>query len=158
MVSRQETARPLLTAGEIMQLAQEDELVLVSACPPIRARKARYYEDPELSARILPPPSLSPRLPEPAPDDAAANQGDWAGAILAEPSSASAGDAANGGIRREPELPAHEDIAPRPRRPVNEFEPLEDADDEPQRERGVRRAMSAVARQAALDPADEMRL
>ncbi len=158
MVSRQETARPLLTAGEIMQLAQEDELVLVSACPPIRARKARYYEDPELAARILPPPSLPPHVLEPAPDDAVADQGDWAGAILAEPSSASTDDAANGGLRREPELQAHEDIAPPPPRPVNEFEPLEDADDEPQRECGVRRAMSGLARQAALDPADEMRL
>src|ERR1700681_2249428 len=39
MVSRQETARPLLTAGEVMQLPPDDELVLVSGCPPIRARK-----------------------------------------------------------------------------------------------------------------------
>jgi type IV secretion system protein VirD4 len=40
MVSRQETARPLLTPGEVMQLPQEDELVLVSGCHPIRAKKA----------------------------------------------------------------------------------------------------------------------
>ena len=44
MVSRQETARPLLTPGEVMQLPNDDELVLVSACPPIRAKKARYFE------------------------------------------------------------------------------------------------------------------
>ncbi|MBI3276065.1 MAG: conjugal transfer protein TraG, partial [Methylocystis sp.] len=56
MVSRQETARPLLTPGEIMQLPQGEELVLVSGSPPIRARKARYYEDRRLKARILPPP------------------------------------------------------------------------------------------------------
>ena len=30
MVSRQETARPLLTPGEVMQLPHDDELVLVS--------------------------------------------------------------------------------------------------------------------------------
>ena len=56
MVSRQETARPLLTPGEVMQLPPDDELVLVSGCHPIRARKARYFEDPQLQARILPPP------------------------------------------------------------------------------------------------------
>ena len=45
MVSRQETARPLLTSGEVMQLPPDDELVLVSGCHPIRAKKVRYYED-----------------------------------------------------------------------------------------------------------------
>jgi type IV secretion system protein VirD4 len=45
MVSRQETARPLLTPGEVMQLPPADEIVLVSGCPPVRAQKARYYED-----------------------------------------------------------------------------------------------------------------
>ena len=59
MVSRQETARPLLTPGEVMQLPPDDELVLVSGCQPIRAKKARYYEDAELKTRILPPPALS---------------------------------------------------------------------------------------------------
>jgi type IV secretion system protein VirD4 len=56
MVSRQETARPLLTPGEVMQLPHDDELVLVSGCHPIRAKKARYYDDYQLQARILPPP------------------------------------------------------------------------------------------------------
>lgn len=45
MVSRHETARPLLTPGEMIQLPATDELVLVSGCRPIRARKARYFED-----------------------------------------------------------------------------------------------------------------
>ena len=58
MVSRQETARPLLTPGEVMQLPPSDEIVLVSGLPPIRAKKARYYEDRRLTARILPPPRL----------------------------------------------------------------------------------------------------
>ena len=58
MVSRQETARPLLTPGEVMQLPNDDELVLVSGCQPIRAKKARYYEDAELKNRVLPPPTL----------------------------------------------------------------------------------------------------
>ena len=59
MVSRQETARPLLTPGEVMQLPPEDELVLVSGVPPIRAKKARYFEDPRLTERVLPPPNSS---------------------------------------------------------------------------------------------------
>ena len=53
MVSRQETARPLLTPGEVMQLPPGDELVLVSGVPPIRARKARYFEDRDWTERVL---------------------------------------------------------------------------------------------------------
>ncbi len=64
IVSRQETARPLLTPGEVMQLPPDDELVLMSGCAPIRAKKARYFEDPEMQARILPPPALTnPKSP-----------------------------------------------------------------------------------------------
>ncbi|MFT4077465.1 MAG: conjugal transfer protein TraG [Asticcacaulis sp.] len=58
MVSRQETARPLLTPGEIMQLPPRDELVLVSGLAPIRARKLRYFEDANFTARRLAPPML----------------------------------------------------------------------------------------------------
>src|SRR3546814_941271 len=57
MVSRQETARPLLTPGEIMQLPPSDAIVLVSGLFPVRATKARYYEDRQLKARLLPPPT-----------------------------------------------------------------------------------------------------
>ena len=52
MVSRQETARPLLTPGEVMQLPPTDELVLVSGLAPIRAKKLRYYEDRNFTARV----------------------------------------------------------------------------------------------------------
>src|ERR1700733_1227503 len=62
MVSRQETARPLLTAGEIMQLPASDEIVLVSGCPPIRAKKVRYYQDKQLARRVVAPPPLSSLL------------------------------------------------------------------------------------------------
>jgi len=58
MVSRQETARALLTPGEVMQLPPADELVLVAGAPPVRARKLRYYEDRVFSARVIPPPRL----------------------------------------------------------------------------------------------------
>jgi type IV secretion system protein VirD4 len=59
MVSRQETARPLLTPGEVMQLPHDEALVLVSGLPPIKAKKLRYHEDGNFTSRILPPPALS---------------------------------------------------------------------------------------------------
>jgi type IV secretion system protein VirD4 len=59
MVSRQETARPLLTPGEVMQLPPSDELVLVSGLAPIRALKLRYYEDHNFTSRLSPAPVLS---------------------------------------------------------------------------------------------------
>ena len=58
MVSRQDTARALLTPGEVMQLPPSDELVLVAGTPPIRASKLRYFEDRTFSARVIAPPVL----------------------------------------------------------------------------------------------------
>jgi type IV secretion system protein VirD4 len=73
MVSRQETARPLLTPGEVMQLPARDELVLVAGMPPIRARKLRYYEDRSFAERLLAPPVLADDgyadVPAPRGDD-----------------------------------------------------------------------------------------
>ncbi len=57
MVSRQETARPLMTPGEVMQLDARDELVMVAGSPPIRAGKLRYYEDRNFLDRRLDPPA-----------------------------------------------------------------------------------------------------
>jgi type IV secretion system protein VirD4 len=161
MVSRQETARPLLTPGEVMQLPSTDELVLVSGCPPIRAKKARYYEDPRLKERIL--PSLKPKSSEPgrvtAPDDwsgsPAPTSTDAVKGEAGERSVRSADDPANGGIRREPEIPEHEDVAPEPPQPPAEFTFGEDeADDEALRARVLRAKARGIARQAAMDPAD----
>ena len=59
MVSRQETARQLLTPGEVMQLPSDEEIVLVSGVPPIRATKIRYYLDNNFKARVSPPPALN---------------------------------------------------------------------------------------------------
>jgi len=58
MVSRQETARALLTPGEVMQLPPAEELVLVSGHPPVRAAKLRYFEDANFRTRVLPAPVL----------------------------------------------------------------------------------------------------
>jgi hypothetical protein len=48
MVSRQETARSLLTPGEIMQLPPDDELVPASGRHPIRAKKGLVLSRPAL--------------------------------------------------------------------------------------------------------------
>jgi type IV secretion system protein VirD4 len=55
-VSEQETPRPLLTPGEILQLPAGDALVMVSGRPPIRAGKLRYYADHNFLARRLAAP------------------------------------------------------------------------------------------------------
>jgi type IV secretion system protein VirD4 len=60
MVSRQETARALMTPGEVMQLPPADELVLVAGHPPVRARKLRYFADANFAQRVLAPPSPAP--------------------------------------------------------------------------------------------------
>jgi type IV secretion system protein VirD4 len=160
MISRQETARPLLTSGEVMQLPPDDELVLVSGCPPIRARKARYYEDPELKARVVQPPALTnPRSPLPEANSPLPQDGDWAGAVVAPPAATAAEDPANAGIRREPELPEHEEIVSEPKKPLQEFEPIdEEPDDEVQRQRIMQRTFGTVARQVSLDPGDDMQM
>ena len=79
MVSRTETARPLLTIGEIMQFPEEEEIVMASAVPPIRARKARFYEDVRFTQRILSPPVMQPFKPDQRPCN------DWSALPLIEP-------------------------------------------------------------------------
>jgi type IV secretion system protein VirD4 len=159
MVSRQETARPLLTPGEVMQLPPDDELVLVSGCQPIRAKKARYYEGPELNALILPPPDLSRRagLATAKHSESASTKHDWTGAAVAATPTATE-DPSNSGIRREPELPDHEEIAPEPSRPIREFDAPDEESDDAQRLSAFQRSVRNVARHAGLDPADDMGL
>ena len=160
MVSRQETARPLLTPGEIMQLPPHEELVLVSGAPPIRAQKARYFKDPQLQARILPPPESQDagRLMSTAGPD------DWSTTppIVVTPaaSSGQASDDADGGIRREPEVPEHEAITPEHPTPAREeFAALDDEpDNDAQRAKQLQDRFRGVARQAALDPDDGIEL
>ena len=160
MISRQETARPLLTPGEVMQLPPDDELVLVSGCAPIRAKKARYFEDSEMQARILPPPK--PRRSKTLPieqDPRVLSDDDWGGQLVTAASESATEDPANAGLRREPELPEHEEIVPEPRKPVREFDPMdEESDDEVQRQRIVQRTLGIVARQVSLDPGDDMQM
>ncbi|MCR4266776.1 conjugal transfer protein TraG [Nitratireductor sp. ZSWI3] len=111
MVSRQETARPLLTPGEVMQLPPTDELVLVSGLPPIRAKKLRYYQDRNFTERVL----LSPVLGGgPYIDCPARRPDDWRGQVrgvdrrlAADDESADAASDNEGGVQqqRHPGLP-----------------------------------------------------
>ena len=160
MISRSETSRPLLTQGEILQLPETDEIVMLSGAPPVRAKKARYYADPRLQGRIQKLPQFGQDRSADSPAD------DWSQLPAVKPvrSVTSQGstdeDHANGGVRREPELPLHVDIAPQPTPQVNEFDFGSDvADDEDAaRSERLRARMVANSQQAALDPGDGIEL
>jgi type IV secretion system protein VirD4 len=174
MVSRSETARPLMTPGEVMQLPATDEIVMVAGAPPIRAKKARYFEDRRLAERILPTPTQTEDAIIAKPDDwsalapvhpsasvADASHGDeMASANVARTDGNAEDDPANAGLRREPGLERHKDIAPEPiKRAVNEFDPETDQrDDDAIRVRALVRNVRSVARQVSLDPGDGMEL
>lgn len=59
MVSRQETARQLITPGEIMQLPANEQLILLSGFAPIKANKVRYFADKNFTGRVVAPPTFS---------------------------------------------------------------------------------------------------
>ena len=122
MVSRQETARPLLTPGEVMQLPAAEELVLISGQPPIRAKKLRYFEDANFTERLCPPPALS--VDGPYEDRPSSRADDWRDQVrtphagLAKPWSdlASKGEEDDGGLKRHPALPDDAHAAPETKR------------------------------------------
>jgi type IV secretion system protein VirD4 len=158
MVSRSETARPLLTPGEVMQLPPSDEIIMVAGVHPIRAKKARYYEDARFKERILAPPTLA-RPKDARPDD-------WSSrplpprpdieAPLEDDQADDDDDPRGADRRRQPELNM---------RTVEKKEPLEheftpDAADELEenspRARRMNDLMQGAARQAPLDPGDDL--
>ena len=165
MVSRQETARPLLTPGEVMQLPPADELVLVSGIPPIRARKARYYEDRRFTCRILAPPALTPPRMGGSGGRPVSRANDWTPLLDQDPDTATVDesaaaslvghDRANGGIRREPGLPGHEAVVPEePKREIEIGGFTDDPGDETTAAKEMDAKLRATARQAALDRGD----
>ncbi|MFE3839211.1 conjugal transfer protein TraG [Pseudogemmobacter sonorensis] len=160
MVSRQETARPLMTAGEVMQLPPSDEIVMVAGTPPIRATKARYFEDARFQERILTPPDPASASTAPGP-----SSDDWSSRVVVAASHATSadagtdGDPANAGIRREPELPDHEEIIPPPPSPAQEFAFLDDEPDiDAAKARAMRQRTRMVARQVSMNPDDGIEL
>jgi type IV secretion system protein VirD4 len=159
MVSRSETARQLLTPGEVMQLPPADEIVMVAGAPPILAKKARYYEDARLQERILPPPVLT--KPKNARPD------DWSALPLPprlaieeqeqEPRDArdNDDDPTDSERRHQPELNKAKTVEKK--EPIdNEFspDPADDMEDDTARISRMDRTKRQVARQASLDPGD----
>lgn len=160
MVSRSETARPLLTPGEVMQLPPADEIVMVAGTPPIRAKKARYFEDRRFQERVLPPPALA--------KPAAGKPDDWSAmplpsGPLLDPAAAQDGtgddDSTGSERRQQPELTTARTVEKKA--PIgNEFDVdgADDADDDAARAGRLNEVMQGVARQVSLDPNDGMDL
>ena len=160
MVSRSETARPLLTPGEVMQLPPTDEIVMIAGTPPIRAKKARYYEDERFKERLLQPPVLT--TPKQGRTD------DWTTLPLpprpelAEGSPAPDShddDPTESERRQQPELNRVSPIEQKASA-ENEFEigVVDDDEDKAVRNSRMTQIMQGVARQVTLDPADGMDL
>ncbi|MET3970636.1 conjugal transfer protein TraG [Bradyrhizobium sp. S3.9.1] len=162
MVSRQETARPLLTPGEVMQLPPTDEIVMVAGTPPIRAKKARYYEDRRFTERVLAPPDPAKSGRSSRTDGWSALSPQTSDALLLGAIQKAEQDAANSGLRREPELPDHVAIVKETTdtRPAEEFAIVldDESDDAASRARILRQQMRGIARQVSLDPNDGMEL
>jgi type IV secretion system protein VirD4 len=179
MVSRTETARQLLTPGEVMQLPADEEIVMAAGIPPIRAKKARYFEDRRFTERLLSEPApwrrteasvrdddWSDRSPVKAPSRAAeesgkevVRQGMPASDAGERALQATNDDPANAGIRLEPELPAHEDIVGQPHVPPGEFEFDGDGEDATAIDRRrLGESFGQIARQASMDPDDGVAL
>jgi type IV secretion system protein VirD4 len=126
MVSRQETARQLLTPGEVMQLPPDEEVVLVSGTPPIRAKKIRYYSDSNFNGRVTSPPALNGPgqsygdAPLPRPDDWGRQTAELDDNLYkaAEGSESGASDD-DGGKQRKPEI-AEQKAERRERGPTSE--------------------------------------
>ena len=134
MVSRQETARPLLTPGEVMQLPPDDELLLVSSLAPIRAKKLRYYEDRNFTSRVADAPVLGDGryadVPAPRPND-------WGGqvrglneelAALVDAETSGADDDGGMQLQRHPALAESENV-PRPDADTQRDADLDDESD-----------------------------
>ena len=158
MVSRQETARPLLTPGEVMQLPPDESVVMVSGHPPIKARKLRYYLDRNFTRRMLKAPALAERG---YVDRPAARQDDWShlAAATVDPSSSAldmGGFADEGGHQLKPEL----EFTSTGEREADagDLLVLDDEDDTPLRPQDMARQFTRTARLAAQDPDDGIAL
>ena len=162
MVSRQETARPLLTPGEVMQLPPDESVVMVSSLPPIKAKKLRYYTDANFKCRVLPPPSLADGHYADVPPS---RLDDWSGLALPAVPVAPGADAAegfaaasDGGPRRQPELTEAVAYDPGLAAPSTDLALLDDDDLLLPLPRQLDPAMQRTARLASLDPNDGIEL
>jgi len=166
MVSRQETARPLLTPGEVMQLPPDEAVVMVSSVAPIKAKKLRYYADANFKRRVLPPPALTAGRYTDAPP---LRPDDWSAlAIPAVPAASAPADLAgddtgtadDGGPRRQPELSEVAECRSEQEPAANDLALLDDDDDDVPLPlpRQLDPAMQRTARLASLDQHDGIEL
>ena len=158
MVSRQETARPLLTPGEVMQLPPDDAVVMVSSHAPIRATKLRYYTDVNFKRRVLAPPVLASGS---YVDTPARRADDWSALpIPMMPSAPVAtitlpdGAIDDGGLRRQPELADDVAYVPAPDKAADDLGLLDDDDLPPPAPSQLDPRLQRTARLATLDPVD----
>ncbi len=135
---------------------------MAAGTPPIRAKKARYYEDARFRDRVLPPPT--PSLGSNAQHD------DWTALPLPWSQEGTGGSTADEGRdedptgsehRHQPELSRVKAVEKM--QPIeNEFEFDRDRDDEMEdvatRNRRMTGLMQGVARQISLNPNDGMEL
>jgi type IV secretion system protein VirD4 len=149
MVSRQETARQLMTPGEVMQLPPSDEIVMVSGLAPIRAKKLRYFEDTNFVGRVLSPPRLGGAsyrdCPEPRKDD-------WAGIVAHTDvrlgvKADGAAEKQDGGLQQaqEPELPGVKKVKKPKSAQLDLPIPGEDENDPATEQRAMDRVVSQTA-------------
>jgi len=144
-----------------MQLASTDEIVMVAGTPPIRAKKARYYEDARFKERILPPPALAAPK-QTRPDD-------WTTlplpprpqiAVVSQTAQTGDDDPTESERRQQPELNRVKPVENKV--PIdNPFEidaDRDDAEDDVVRNSRINQLMQGVARQVSLDPGDGMDL
>ncbi|HZV09876.1 MAG TPA: IncP-type conjugal transfer protein TraG, partial [Novosphingobium sp.] len=150
MVSRQETARPLLTQGEVMQLPAADALVMIAGMAPIRAKKLRYYADGNFIVRALAAPELGAGRYRDAP---ALRNNDW-GTFARRPDArlARAADAASGedegGLQHQRHPGLAEEVTKKPEPPRQlDLLGLERDDSDPATDQ---RAMDRASSRAAV--------
>jgi len=161
MVSRQETARPLLTPGEVMQLPPDEAVVMVGGSPPVKAKKLRYYTDANFKQRVLPPPVLVDGQYADAPP---ARPDDWSGLVIPAASVVSTitGDGFDGtddgGPRRQPELSETVTYDPAPEHPASDLSLLDDDEVSLPFPNQLDPAMQRTARLASLNPNDGIEL
>ena len=158
MVSRQETARALLTPGEVMQLPSTDELVLVAGLAPVRAKKLRYYEDANFRGRVLPAPAVVEGRYADRPKPRSDAWGRFArrpDARLERALSDGGAPSDDGGLEQQRHPGLAEEIAPKPEAP-QQLELLGGEQDEgdiaaDQRALDRSRGLTAVARGYAIN-------
>ena len=105
-----------------MQLPADDEIIMVAGAPPIRAKKARYFEDKRFLARILAAPTRTPAK------DQQELKNEWDNCLVAHPEAEPSLHEKHGqesdssGIRRDKSARNHEKINPQQKTPTPQQE------------------------------------